>query len=69
MADSWTRIGTSLADRYISTVAIDPKNTQATYVGGRVGIQKSSDGGQSWQTLNTGLESLNIRTIAINPLN
>ncbi|MGH7230133.1 MAG: WD40/YVTN/BNR-like repeat-containing protein [Nitrospiraceae bacterium] len=69
MADSWTRIGNSMTDQYISSVVIDPSDPKILYVGGRAGIQKSLNGGQSWDTMNTGLETLNIRTIAMSPLN
>ncbi len=68
MADSWTRIGDSLADHYISSLTVDPAQPKILYAGGRAGIQKSSDGGQTWNTMNTGLETINIRTIAISPL-
>lgn len=66
--DSWTRIGQSLADQYVSCLVIDPTNPNVLYAGGRAGVQKSLDGGQSWQVMNEGLETVNIRTLAISPL-
>ena len=69
MADSWTRIGSSLADQYISSLVIDPTHAQTLYAGGRAGVQRSLDGGQSWESMNAGLETLNIRTIVISPFN
>ncbi|HJU05932.1 MAG TPA: hypothetical protein VJ692_12350 [Nitrospiraceae bacterium] len=68
MAESWTRIGESLADHYISSLSVDPIQTKTLYAGGRAGIQKSLDGGRTWTTMNTGLETTNIRAIAINPV-
>lgn len=65
MAASWTRIGQSLTDQYISCLAIDSNRAQTVYAGGRAGIQKSLDGGQTWSTMSRGLETLNIRTLAI----
>ena len=67
--DTWMRIGESLPDQFISTIAIDPTHPQHVYVGGRAGVFKSLDGGQQWQARHTGLKSLNIRTIVISPLN
>jgi photosystem II stability/assembly factor-like uncharacterized protein len=69
MADSWSRIGTSMADQYISSLAIDPVHSQILYAGGRAGIQKSVDGGQNWVAMNAGLETHNIRAIAMSRLN
>lgn len=68
MGESWTRIGQSLADQYISSLVIDPTNPNVLYVGGRAGVQKSEDGGQTWRAMNDGLETLNIRFIAMSPL-
>ncbi len=65
--DTWTRIGQSLSDQYISAVVIDPSAPSTLYVGGRAGIHKSLDGGHTWHTANEGLETLNIRTIAMSP--
>jgi photosystem II stability/assembly factor-like uncharacterized protein len=68
MAETWKRIGSSLADQYISCLAIDPRDPKILYAGGRAGVQKSTDGGETWQGMNIGLQSLNIRTIAISAL-
>jgi photosystem II stability/assembly factor-like uncharacterized protein len=67
--DSWTRIGETMTDQYVSSVVIDPRDPRILYAGGRAGIQKSMDGGQTWKTMNIGLESTNIRTMAMSPLN
>jgi photosystem II stability/assembly factor-like uncharacterized protein len=67
-AGSWTRIGRSLGDQYISSLVIDPTNPATLYAGGRAGVQKSADRGETWQPANEGLETLNIRTIAMSPL-
>lgn len=67
MANTWTRIGESMADQYISSLAIDPSHPEVLYIGGRAGIQKSTDSGQTWQTMNIGLETVNIRTLVISP--
>ena len=66
-AESWTRIGESLPDQYISCVAVHPAQPSTLYVGGRAGVQKSTDGGTTWQAMNQGLATLNIRTLVISP--
>ncbi|MFM8552114.1 MAG: WD40/YVTN/BNR-like repeat-containing protein [Nitrospiraceae bacterium] len=68
-ADTWTRIGQSLADQYISSLTIDSTNPSVLYAGGRSGIYKSLDGGKTWQAMNVGLETLNVRTIVMSPHN
>jgi len=67
-AESWTRIGRSMEDQYISSLVIDPTDPHMLYAGGRAGIQNSTDGGETWQSMNRGLETLNIRVIAMSPL-
>jgi photosystem II stability/assembly factor-like uncharacterized protein len=54
-----------MTDQYISSLAIDRNDPHILYAGGRAGIQKSFDAGLSWKTMNTGLASTNIRTIAM----
>jgi photosystem II stability/assembly factor-like uncharacterized protein len=66
-AESWTRIGGSLPDQYVSCVAVHPAQPSTLYVGGRAGVQKSADGGKTWQAMNQGLETLNIRTLVMSP--
>jgi len=39
------------------------------YIGGPAGVWKSADSGQTWQALNEGLASLNIRALAMEPKN
>ena len=66
-AESWTRIGETLPDQFVSWIAIDPSVTETLYVVGREGIAKSRDGGISWTRMNSGLTTLNMRTITISP--
>ncbi len=66
--ESWTRIGQSLGDQYVSALLIEPTNHQVLYAGGRAGVYKSPDGGQTWQAMNEGLETLNVRTMAMSRL-
>ena len=64
-ADSWTRIGQSLPDQFVSSLVVDPAQHAVLYIGGRAGVLKSSDGGQTWKAMNHGLETLNIRTLVM----
>jgi photosystem II stability/assembly factor-like uncharacterized protein len=67
--EHWERIGAdALADQYISSFMIDPRDSNRLYAGGRAGIERSLDGGTTWRSVNDGLGSLNIRTLALSPL-
>ncbi|MGH7254984.1 MAG: WD40/YVTN/BNR-like repeat-containing protein, partial [bacterium] len=48
-----------------SSLVIDPSDSRVLYAGGRAGVEKSLDGGQTWTPMNEGLETLNVRTIAM----
>ena len=53
---------------YIVTIAIDPINPQVVYAGSwGSGMFKSLDEGQSWQSINVGLDNLYINSLAIDP--
>ncbi len=64
-AESWTRVGQSLPDQYISSLVIHPTQPATLYIGGRAGVQRSTDGGKTWQAMNVGLTTLNIRTLVM----
>jgi photosystem II stability/assembly factor-like uncharacterized protein len=80
--DTWGATGLVSPDpgggpRY--TLAIDPKTPTTLYAGtndplltgpNNRGVLKSTDGGSTWSTLNTGLSDLNLRinTLAIDPM-
>jgi photosystem II stability/assembly factor-like uncharacterized protein len=46
---------------------IDPVEPKTLYIGGPSGVWKSPDSGQTWTAINSGLGSLNIRTLAMSP--
>lgn len=49
-------------------VAIDPTNTSVIYTGTwGLGVQKSLNGGLTWQPVNSGLENLYIQSLAMRP--
>jgi photosystem II stability/assembly factor-like uncharacterized protein len=66
-AQSWTRIGESLPDQFMSWVMVDPRSSHTLYVAGREGVHKSSDGGVTWNAINRGLATLNVRCLLISP--
>ena len=64
-AQSWSRIGESLPDQMIIATAVDRDGT--LYAACRKGIYKSIDHGATWKASNSGLQSLNIRSLVISP--
>jgi photosystem II stability/assembly factor-like uncharacterized protein len=53
----------------ISTLEINPMQSQILYAGtGDGGIYKSTDAGNSWIAVNTGLTFLDVDVLAFNPL-
>ncbi|HET7439464.1 MAG TPA: hypothetical protein VFJ56_08175, partial [Nitrospira sp.] len=61
------RIGQSLPDPFISSIVIHPTNPSIIYIGGPGGVWKSTDSGKTWQAINRGLVTLNIRALAMAP--
>ena len=51
-------------------VIIDPTNGQTLYVGSEGGgVFKSSDGGDHWLAVNSGLDELSVSGLAMDPAN
>jgi photosystem II stability/assembly factor-like uncharacterized protein len=47
---------------------VDPASSSTLYVGTiQNGVYKSSNGGASWATINSGLANLHVQALAINP--
>jgi photosystem II stability/assembly factor-like uncharacterized protein len=67
--EHWERIGQSLTDPFISSVALHPTDSSRLYLGGPAGVWKSTDSGKTWQAMNQGLTTLNIRALAMAPSN
>lgn len=63
--NSWNKLGESLFEGYVSTLALDPDSPNTLYAGTSKGMFKSLDAGKTWTSINIGLESQNIRTIQI----
>jgi photosystem II stability/assembly factor-like uncharacterized protein len=63
-AKSWARIGESLPDQMIITMILDRTKKGVMYITGRDGVHRSEDGGMRWKTLNKGLATTNVRSIA-----
>jgi photosystem II stability/assembly factor-like uncharacterized protein len=49
----------------VSSILLDPAQPKTLYIGGPGGVWKSPDSGQTWTAINSGLGSLNIRTLAM----
>jgi photosystem II stability/assembly factor-like uncharacterized protein len=76
---TWAISGTDqIATLGVSSIAIDPSNSQIMYIGtgdrdagdaqGK-GVYKSTNGGASWTASNAGTTGLTVSRILINPLN
>ncbi|MGQ0809725.1 MAG: hypothetical protein ACT4OO_00665 [Nitrospiraceae bacterium] len=63
-AQSWTRIAESLPDQMMIAMVLDRTRAGVIYIAGREGLQRSEDGGVKWKTMNSGLATLNVRSLA-----
>jgi photosystem II stability/assembly factor-like uncharacterized protein len=61
---AWARIGQSLQDQMLFSMILDRTKKGVIYLGGREGVHRSEDGGTTWSTLNKGLATLNVRSLA-----
>ena len=64
--NQWTSYGP--AGGSVTALAIDPTATATLYagiIGG--GVYKSTDGGQHWTAINTGLTNTHVTALAIDP--
>lgn len=66
-AKSWVRIGESLADQMIFAMVLDRTKKGVVYIAGRDGVHRSEDAGATWKTMNNGLATTNVRSIAQSP--
>jgi len=67
--EQWERIGQTLPDPFVSSLALHPTDVSLLYLGGPAGVWKSMDDGKSWQAMNQGLATLNVRALAMAPHN
>ena len=66
----WVPVNNGLTNLDVSSLAIDPTNTQIIYAGtDGGGVFKSTDGGVSWAQMNTGLTNNKLYSLAIDPTN
>ena len=63
--NQWSRTG--LAGQVISSLSLDPQNSQILYAGGSPGLWKSLDGGQTWLNLSRTMTVSRARGILIDP--
>jgi len=64
---SWTAANSGLTEN-ITSLAIDPLNTNTLYAGTSYrGVFKSADAGSTWSAVNPGLTALSVRSLAIDP--
>ena len=66
----WKSIGPEAG--VIRILAIDPSNSNIIYAGTDGGVFKSTNGGDTWSPINSGITSVStaaVRTLAIDPSN
>jgi len=56
-------------NNFFTSVEVNPKNPDIIYLTSWCGIFKSIDGGKNWYKINTGLKSLYVESIIIDPKN
>ena len=75
-AESWTAVNSGLPTiqqnfltiRLIGALAIDPRNTNTIYAGtSNGGVFVSTDSGANWNALNSGLTTLLVSALAVDP--
>ena len=62
---SWT----SALNKSAASLAIDPRSPATVYAGTNEGVFQSVDAGESWLGVNLGLSNLDVRALAIDPVN
>lgn len=64
--DEWTPLGPS--GGFVRTIVIDPSNPSTVYAGlDRGGVHKTTDGGDTWTRIGTGLASSSVFSLAVDP--
>lgn len=64
---SWS-VSLPLLFDYVSDLAIDPQAPETTYAATTGGVFKTTDGGNTWIAMNSGLTITNVSSLAINPI-
>ncbi|MGD1997260.1 MAG: tetratricopeptide repeat protein, partial [Anaerolineae bacterium] len=54
---SWVPIHNGLGQAQIDTLIMDPEDPNTLYAGTSTGVYKTTDGGQSWQLANSGIDA------------
>ena len=49
----------------VSSLAVNPVNTAIVYAGNPSGVFRSTDGGQNWEQINTGLTNTEIKSLTV----
>jgi photosystem II stability/assembly factor-like uncharacterized protein len=66
---SFAEIGRDFLAHSVSHIVVDPVDSSTVYLGTNNGIFKTTDAGRSWQDCNSGLGSLHLRDLKVDPLN
>jgi photosystem II stability/assembly factor-like uncharacterized protein len=67
---TWTAIDNGLPDLPTSTIVVDPENPEVIYIGNDIGVYRSMDGGENWESFNTGVvDAAMVMHLSISPSN
>ncbi len=61
----WRALPLQVTDRKVQCISVHPDHPRTLYVGLFDGLYKSADGGASWHSITTGLNSRDIKTVEI----
>jgi photosystem II stability/assembly factor-like uncharacterized protein len=63
---SWKQLSLGLPEgTYFGPLAIDPRNAGTVYVGTETGVMRSTDGGENWSAVNSGLAGISVTSLTI----
>ena len=51
----------------VSSIVVNPSDTNIVYAANQTGVFRSSDGGKTWSKINEGLTSVVVKSLAVNP--
>jgi photosystem II stability/assembly factor-like uncharacterized protein len=64
---TWAAANTGLTDKHISTLIIDPRDTDVLFTSTAGGVFRTGNGGETWQADNGGVPAGGVAAFAIDP--
>src|SRR5262249_12080216 len=66
-AQTWTPINAGLTGPFVNAVVVDPSTPATVYAVGFGNVLKSTNSGESWSFLTSGIPNINIWSLAVDP--